>query len=67
MCGLGFINKQNAQKELDFYGQTDIASAVWDLSSNSFNDRKDDMINNTDFVLNMKEYAIGNRFSKQHN
>jgi tryptophan halogenase len=64
MVGLGFIDKKLAKKEMDFFNQYDIAEAVWKLNLESFNDRKDDMIDNTDFVLNIKEYASGNRFPK---
>ena len=66
MVGLGFIDKNLAKKELDFYDQGSIAKEVWKLNVNSFNERKSGMIDNTDFVLNIKEYASGNRFSKQH-
>lgn len=67
MVGLGFVDKKLAKKELEFYNQYDIAEAVWKLNFNSFNDSKNDMIDNTDFILNIKEYANGNRFPKQHN
>jgi flavin-dependent dehydrogenase len=64
MTGLGFIDKELANKELEFYQQHDLGKAVWDLNQSSFIDRKADIIDNTDFTMNIKEYASGNRFSK---
>jgi hypothetical protein len=64
MTGLGFIDKNLAEKELDFYQQHDLGKAVWEINYNSFIDRKADIIDNTDFTMNIKEYASGNRFSK---
>lgn len=66
LSGLGFIGKDVANKELAFYGQDDIAKAVWQLNTDSFNERKSDMIDNTDFVLNTRKYTDGNHFSKQY-
>jgi tryptophan halogenase len=63
MVGLGIIGKDMAKKELDFYGQHDLAAQVWNMNEHSFNLLKNDIINNTDFVRKVREYADGNKLS----
>jgi tryptophan halogenase len=63
LTGIGIIDKKLAKSEMDFFNQYDIGKAVWDLSSDAFDNIKDGMIDNTDFVLNIKEYTSGYQFS----
>jgi hypothetical protein len=64
LAGLGYIGKKEAKREMDFYNQYDIAETVWNLRNDSFESSKNDIIDNTEFIRNIKEWANGNRFSK---
>jgi tryptophan halogenase len=62
--GLGFIDKNTAKRELDFFGQHELGQTVWSLNADSMNEMASKMIDNTVFIKNVKEYADGNLFSK---
>jgi tryptophan halogenase len=64
LIGLGYIGKKEAVRELDFYSQHEIAKTVWDLHANSRAHLSEIMIDNTQFVNKIKEYADGNYFSE---
>jgi tryptophan halogenase len=64
LAGLGYIGKKEAKREMDFYNQYEIAETVWKLSHDAFDSSKNDTIDNTEFIRNVKEWANGNRFSK---
>jgi hypothetical protein len=64
LYGLGFIDKNTAKRELDFYNQYELGHTVWNINSDAMNDMASKMIDNTVFTKNVKEYADGNLFSK---
>lgn len=64
LAGLGYIGKEEAERELSFYGQHELGRSVWELNSNSRAPLEKIMIKNTEFVHKVKEYADGNYFSK---
>lgn len=66
MVGLGIVDKKLAKSELDFYNQYEIAESVWNMNEYSFNLLKNGMIDNTEFIHNVREYADGHKFSQQH-
>jgi tryptophan halogenase len=62
--GLGYLDKELAKRELDFFDQHELGRTVWNLNQDSMNDQKDIMIDNTLFIKKVREYADGDLFSK---
>jgi tryptophan halogenase len=64
LAGLGYIGKEEAKRELDFYNQYDIAQTVWKINEGAFESAKSVIIDNTEFIKNVGVWADGNSFSK---
>lgn len=63
LYGLGFITKDLAEKELKFFSQNELASTIWELNQKSFENIKNDIIDNTSFIKNMEGFLDGYSFS----
>jgi tryptophan halogenase len=63
MAGLGHLTPEIAQKELDFYGQTDLAKQVWMVHEFNMKKLVETGIDNTDFVRNLDKHIYGHCFS----
>jgi len=66
MAGLGHLGSELAQKELDFYGQSELAQQV--LMVHDFNMSKvvESSIPNTEFVRNLDNYLHGHNIPQQY-
>jgi tryptophan halogenase len=63
MAGLGIIDKSLAKKELDFFGQHQLGSDMWNISQNRMSDINNVIIDNTEFIKNVRHYKYGNNIS----
>jgi tryptophan halogenase len=59
LAGLGYISKKEAEKDLLFAGQAELAQTVWSVNQNSFENMSKSMIDNTEFVRNVRNYNYG--------
>ena len=59
LAGLGYIGKKEAKRELDFFGQHELAKTVWEINDQSSKDAMSRMIDNTEFIQNIREYNYG--------
>jgi hypothetical protein len=63
MAGLGILDKNLAQKEIDFYSQKDLAKDMWNISQYRMSETKNAIIDNTEFIRDARYYRYGNSFS----
>jgi len=63
LAGLGYLNKELALKELNFYNSTDAAKDLWLVHEYNMSNNVSKCINNTVFINNIKKYSDGNCFS----
>ena len=61
--GLGYIGKNEAEREMSFYNQYELGKTVWDLNMESRSQWNAIMIDNTEFIKLVGEYSNGNNFS----
>lgn len=59
LVGLGYFGKKEAQRELDFFNQHDLAKTVWDINKYNAENIMERMFDNTEFIQNIKEYDYG--------
>ena len=64
MAELGHLSKEAARRELDFYGQTELARQVWMVHEHNMSVLSANTIDNTEFVRNMDNYLHGHSLSK---
>lgn len=64
LAGLGYIDKNLAKKELIFHNKVDFAHQIWNIHQFNFNLMIENMIDNTEMVLNTDKYLHGYSVSK---
>lgn len=61
LAGLGYIGKDEAQRDMNFSGQEELAKTVWSINNAS---DKQKMIDNTEFIQNIQNYNYGYSISQ---
>lgn len=64
LTGLGYIDKEVARKDLEFYGKKEFAETVWNVHCHNYDNVVSSMIDNDDFTRNMDKYLNGYNISK---
>ena len=62
MAGLKVIDKKLAKKEMDFFGQWQLASDIWTIAEETMSKVSNDIIDNTEFIKNARLYSYGSDF-----
>lgn len=63
MAGLGMLDVNLAQRDLDFYGREKLAVDCWTMHDHTMSETTKHMIDNTDFIRNSHKYIHGNSIS----
>ena len=64
LAGLGYITKESAARELEFYSRGAVADQMWQIHEHSRKEELTSMIDNTEFAKNLGKYTHGNRLPK---
>lgn len=59
LAGLGHIGKREAERDLRFSGQADLARTAWSLNEQSLDQMCETMIENTEFIAQASELTYG--------